>query len=734
VKPVRRSFLFVVVSVAAVAQQQPSSISEYDSARTYVLPEIVVTATRTPKKPSEIGRSITVLSVDQLRSGMFLSVGEALNQQQGTFVVGPGQNPGAFQSIFMRGAGNNQTAVFVDDVRVADPSAVNNALEATELSLTGIDRIEVVRGLHSTLYGSSAIGGVVNLITTKQRAPGLHADAELRSGVFGSSTSLFSQDFSLQYSDRSGAYANAGVFNTHVSGIDATVDTVRAAGVWKNRDRDGFRKLDLTGKVGLRSDRLDVYASWKGIQQKVDADKAAFVDDDNHTVEFRRALVTYGGSYRVGEGTTVKFVGGHSSTSRAAVDDSSAIDPSGATDRTFSDARWRGTTTTNELHLLWNHPGFEGIVGAGIQGESMTSSTYFYSNSSFGEFEFRSDLDSLDLRSNTKSLFGHIELSGALVHPALLRLSLAVGARLNAHSAFGTHATYELNPSYRVGKAGLLYGMVSTGFTAPSLYQLFTPERDFVSGISRGNRDLRPERSRAFELGYKHQLGNSLQVSMSYFNTVVESAIEFVYLWDKQVGVDTLGNDWMRNDYRGETYLNVGRQSVDGLEFSVYTQVREWLSVSGNVTLLRGTLAYRPSDVNTAHSQGHHVQVYSNGAFLTREVESVGLVRRPSTANLSVAVRPREDWTLRLDVRHVGRRNDVFYDYDRGPFGALGTLPVDAYTLVDLINRVELSQGLLLHLRVENVFDTRYSEIKGFASRGRGVFIGLRYALHSSVD
>lgn len=67
----------------------------------------------------------------------------------------------------MRGANSNHTVIMVDGMRLSDPSSVDNALDLGELSLTNIERIEIVRGAHSTLYGSSAIGGAVNIITKK---------------------------------------------------------------------------------------------------------------------------------------------------------------------------------------------------------------------------------------------------------------------------------------------------------------------------------------------------------------------------------------------------------------------------------------------------------------------------------------------------------------------------------------------------------------------------------------
>jgi vitamin B12 transporter len=707
----------------AFAQQRQNA----DTIKTYTLPEIVVTATRSEKSTADIARSVSVLTAEQFRSQLSLSAGEVLTAQPGMYVVGAGQNPGALQSVFLRGAGSNQTAVFIDDVRLTDPASVNNALDASELSFVGVERVEIVRGVHSTLYGSSALGGVVNLITRKQRAPGLSVDATLRAGVFGPFTSLFREDVALGYAHESGVYATLDAMNERVNGLDATVDTVTRADVFQNRDRDGFRKTDLYAKVGFHNDRLDLYAGWKRVDQRADFDKGAYRDDDNSIIDVDRTVLTYGAAYRWTDWLSFRLIGGRSTMSRIAVDDSSVVDRTGKTDQTYSESAWDGTTATNELQAQLTAAGVRAVIGGGWYRETMTARSYFYTNTRWGAFEFRTDLDSLNLKTTTSNLFAHLDLNGTALDASLARFALALGVRFGKHSSFGNHGTYEVNPSLRLGENGLVYAMYATGFNAPSLYQLFTPERNSVSDITRGNKHLQPERSRSVEIGFKQSIGKQLEFGVSYFDTRVENAIEYVFLWEKNIGIDTLGNDWMRNDFRGDTYLNLGRQHVSGFELTVSSQLTEQLRLSGAFSLLSGKQFYRPRDIDGAHTGGHHVQLFSNGAFVSREVETPGLVRRPNTAHVSLVYEPSPEWWLRLDVRHAGSRDDIYYDSRRGPYGALGTLPVAAYTLLDISNRVEVINNVILLARVENVLNERYQEINGFTTRGRGFYLGLRY-------
>ena len=150
-----------------------------DTTKVYQLKEVVVSATRSERDLSDVGRSVTLVTREQIKSFIYNSVAELLSQQEGIYIVGTGQNPGMLQSIFTRGESNNHTAIMIDDVRITDPSAINNAPDLSELSLANLDKVEIVRGSHSTLYGSSAIGGVINLLTKKNEKPGFNADVEI---------------------------------------------------------------------------------------------------------------------------------------------------------------------------------------------------------------------------------------------------------------------------------------------------------------------------------------------------------------------------------------------------------------------------------------------------------------------------------------------------------------------------------------------------------------------------
>ena len=120
-----------------------SHAQQVDTTKSMELKQVTVTATRSEKNPMEVGRSVTVISNEQIKTSGANTVAELLSQQEGIFSVGTGQNPGQLQNIFMRGANSNQTLIMVDGVRMTDPSGTDNAIELSELSLANIERVEI---------------------------------------------------------------------------------------------------------------------------------------------------------------------------------------------------------------------------------------------------------------------------------------------------------------------------------------------------------------------------------------------------------------------------------------------------------------------------------------------------------------------------------------------------------------------------------------------------------------
>ena len=178
----------------------------------------------------------------------------------------------------------------------------------------------------------------------------------------------------------------------------------------------------------------------------------------------------------------------------------------------------------------------------------------------------------------------------------------------------------------------------------------------------------------------------------------------------------------MRDDSRGDTYLNTGIQTTNGWDMTFDLRLSEALWFSGSASIVSGQLKYGPVNNQNIQTGGNYIQLYSNGAFLTKEVETTYLVRRPSNLNVNVFYKPASSILTRIDIKYVGSRYDAYYNSGIGPWGALDVLKIDEYILIDFTLRYEFSKYLSLSLRMENMFDNKYSEILGYTTRGRGIY------------
>lgn len=711
---------FLWISSPSFAQQNKA---ELDTSQVYELGEVIISASKYEQSPKSVGRNVTVISESEIRNSIHTSVAGILAEQQSLHVTGNRQTPGSLQNLFLRSTNSNQTVVMVDGARISDPSSTGNEVNLSELSLAGVQRIEIVRGSHSTLYGSSAIGGVINIITKEQSEEALNADLTTQVGRINGGTFSTQNNLSLSGSLDNGLYTNLAVSQQYTNGFDATVDTVSGSG-FNPRDRDGFRKLDLFGKLGYKTPVLDVYGSYRRADQRAELDQAVFQDDDNAKQHFDRDLFNYGVSADITDNIELGFEGAYSTLNRNFVNDSSLVDSQGNYDGIYTETMADGTLWNNEVTGTYQTEHATIIAGLESNRQTMSSRNYTYS-SSF-DFETETDLDSLDLKETINSAYVQTDLSGSLLKENWEALSLVMGARLADHNRFGSHFTYEFNPSVQLSSSALLFAAVTTGFNAPSLYQMHAPNQALGSYTDRGNPNLDPEESVSYELGWKQSIGQNVRFELSLFRTNVDNVIEYVYLWDKNADLSRLSGQ----DYLGDTYLNGSEQHINGVELGANIQPVSAVSISGNVTYTHSEIVFTPGDIDESYTGGHQVQIYESGVFVNDKKEIDGLTRRPSvSANVQLKYRPTNKWTVGLSSRFVGSRDDIYYSDSLGPYGALDRSKVSGYNLTDVSLRYRLSQHLQLGAQVDNVFDTEYTEIRGYQTRGRGLYFKASFSL-----
>lgn len=693
-----------------------SSISyAQDSLKTTLLKEVVTTAARYDRPIIETPRSVTIINQELMEKSMYNSVGELLSNQSGIYVVGANQTPGATQSLFMRGAASSQVSVMIDGVRINDPTSPNAALDLNELSLTDVDRIEIIRGSHSTLYGGAAVGGVVNIITKKGRQPGFHGNAGLQAGTFGRSSSTLTENVGLNYTFENGFYLNGSLFNQNVNGLNASLDTLRNQ--YPKPDKDDFRKTDVYVKAGFKNDRWDGFASYKKVDQRADIDDGIYDDDDNAYLNFERNLINYQLGYQLTKKWRAIAIGSWSNSKRLSLNDSSLTDQHGNYNSTYVEGTYKGKIMTNEIQLNYQYQKLKGVIGAGQFRDDMNFNTYYFNHSDFGDFISRVNYDTLDTSSQTNYAFGQVNYMAG-------NFSLSLGTRWTNHSIFGNHWTFEANPSYYFDNT-LVYASVSTGFNPASLYQLFDPSQGFDAYTTRGNRNLKPEESTSLELGLKKEFLNGNYITLSVYHTETKNAIEYIYLWEKGSDIENL----TFADNRGDTYINIARQVVNGVEIEGRVQIGKKIQLRANLTWLKGKLTINPSDINLQETGGHHVQLFNYGSFVANDEISIDkLVRRPTfTTNAALSYVPVKKITVSAIYRYTGSRFDSGYDENLGPYGALNQYEVKYYSLIDIGASWAISSALSLGIRVENILDEKYQEIIGFQTRGRSAYLKLNF-------
>ncbi|MGW8311016.1 MAG: TonB-dependent receptor plug domain-containing protein [Thiogranum sp.] len=469
---------------------------------------IVVTATRIATPESELGSSVTVITSDDIQRRQYKSVPEALRMVPGVDVVQSG-GVGQQTSVFLRGASSSHTLLLVDGINFSDPSSPNGAVDFSGLTLDNVERIEIVRGPQSTLYGANAIGGVINIITRRGEGPprvtlsmqaGNHSTMWQQAGVTGAGEVF---DYSA-----SGTH-----LNTHASSV--TPDDLRG-GLPAEADR--YRNDTLSARLGLQAgETLDFVLTGRYVKDKQDIDpEVAFgtIEDDNARLKNRKFFVR-------AEANAALLDGRWDAGLAASYTDYNRRNDNPRTDpfATLQQTRFQGDTQElsldNDLYLDEAHTV---TVGGGTKKESMHNDGF----SDFGGFVV-SELSRASERTNYAYLQDQFSFSDRVFGTA--------GVRLDDRDDFGSETTWRMTGVYRQRPTDTrLTGSVGTGFRAPSLFELygFTPN-NFGSAY-RGNPDLQPEKSLGWELGLEQSLWTDrLSFGVTYFRNDVKDLIETVF-------------------------------------------------------------------------------------------------------------------------------------------------------------------------------------------------------------
>lgn len=436
--------VFLTLCIRVQAQQ--------DSSKSKLLDQVVVTATRYPIKLSETGKVLTVITHEQVERAAGKDLSQLLTEQAGIVVNGAYSNPGKDKAIYLLGASNDYTLILLDGFPVTDPSGIGGAFDLRLLPLDQVDHIEILKGSQSTLYGSDAIAGVINIISRKIGDGKIGFHGGLSYGTYNSfnaNAGVSGHTNLLDY--------NIGYSYTSTDGISEATDTTGKG----NFDKDGFVRQTFQANLGIHAgSHITITPYYRYSYYKGDYDADAFTDGAN---KFNYLLNNPGlmATFMLPKGTlTANY-----SYTYAERNYISAYGPQ----------NYKGKFNTADIYLS----------------ESLGQRLKLLAGLNYQRYQL---LDTSLTQKNPKTDI--VSPYASLFIQSGFGLNLELGARYNYHSKFGSYLTYSINASYLIHEQVKLFADLSTGFKAPTVTQLF--------GSYGANPNLKPETSLNFQGGVQY--------------------------------------------------------------------------------------------------------------------------------------------------------------------------------------------------------------------------------------
>lgn len=465
------TILGVLLCASTLQAQQTEAIPD-----TLELDQIVVTASKIPLTQRETTKPVLVIDRQEIEQNSGRDISQLLNQQSGIRVNDSYGAPSNGRILYMQGAAAQNTLILVDGMPVSDPSGVGGLFDLRLFSTHNLERIEVLKGSQSTLYGTDAIAGVVNLITKTGSDEPFRGTGQL-------------------------SYGRYNTFNGNL-GVDGAVgDNVRYTFTYNRESSDGFSAardpenggtfgddgytLDsFYGKTEFKiSNGLTVSPFLQYSRNEGEYDEGAFQDADNN---YSLQLLNPGVQAKYNaERLSVQAMYNMSRTERLF-------------ETEFGENEFEGTFQNFDLfgnYQIGNH--LQVLGGVNFQDFGLPAADELPER----DAQIVSPYATLYI----KDFYG---------------FSTEIGYRLNNHSEYGNNSTFSLAPSYQLSENVKLYGSVSTGFKAPTLDELFGPFGP--------NPDLDPQKSLYYNAGFEaYLMDQTLKLSAQYFNREIDDLIVF---------------------------------------------------------------------------------------------------------------------------------------------------------------------------------------------------------------
>ena len=477
-----RRFAFAAALLIA-----PSALLAQGTARdTARATPVVVTATRSELARDRVPESVSVLDGEELRHAGVVSVADALRQVPGVSLA-QAASYGTATSLFVRGGESKFTKVLVDGVPVND---AGGAFDFSSLTTDNVDRIEIVRGPASVLYGSDAVAGVIQIFT-RRGTRGVHADLTARGGDFGTRD--------LEGSARGAATTAKSVLDWSFGAARHRTNGYQA---FNSTHSDNTASALLRATFGAADGQFSL--RYADIALHFPTDGSGQVVDSNAVHREDRLAVGFSGGMRLSDVIAVRTMLASNDVHGVTGDQP---DSPGDDQGYYYSTADRTRRRSGDLRLELTLPRASHLtIGGQVEREWQASAT----TSNFGPSGFTA-------ARRTRGVYTQL-----LLEPGD-RYTATLGGRYEHNERFGEFWTWRAAASARVASGTRLRASAGTAFREPTFLENFGS--DFVIG----NPSLAPEHSFSVDAGIEQQLGNAVQLSATWFANSFRNLIDYVY-------------------------------------------------------------------------------------------------------------------------------------------------------------------------------------------------------------
>ncbi len=525
--------LFIFLCSPAFLFSQNLTVQKTDSSGIYKLSDVVVTANKYPTPSYEIANSITVIDSQEIADKNYNNVINLLNDVPGVSITQQG-GPGELSSVYIRGGNADYTMVLIDGVEANMTNDPTDTYDFSNLSTDNIQRIEVLRGPQSTLYGSDALSGVINIITKKGKGqPKLNLFSE------GGTYNTYKAGAALNGSYNIFNYS-VSLSKFHSNGFSA------ASKKYGNTEKDGSTNYYLTSRFGLDLSKVinfNIFYRYNKSNTALDQHGGYFGDDPTYLQHINEyAFKTEADVTPLGQLLHSKISFSIFRNFRGYSFDSTLYNP--ASSRSFYDGKRYHFEFQNNLNIS----DFYNVV-AGFESDKQTANSNYYYNSD--NFPYTSFLPLSSITSNGVYLENQVNLQNSMF--------ANIGIRYENNQLFNSKVTYRIAPAFLIKQTDTkLKATLGTAFKAPSLYDLFDP--------TYGNKDLKPEESTGWDAGFEQFILNGkIHFGVTYFGN------NFKNLFASDPN----------NNYRT---ININKAATSGIETEFEMRILKNLNVDANYT------------------------------------------------------------------------------------------------------------------------------------------------------